>query len=278
MPFQDKNVVLATKHAKEQAIKPIFEQNIGCKVIVPADYDTDQFGTFTGDVERKLPPYEMVFRKAKIAMDSYGFDYGIASEGSFGPHPLLPFSPFHQELLAFVDGQSGLNIIVSEETTDTNYAFFELNKGDSISAYLTQLKFPSHAVMVRELSNNKVIAKGINDYGDLIRSITLAFEISSVIRLESDMRALYNPTRMKIIENLAYNLVGRIKSTCPKCDSWGFGKLRPKGNLPCEYCDMPSQLYQYFSKSCIRCNYFEIQPRPDGLVKAKQTYCQFCNP
>lgn len=276
--FQHKKVVIATKHAKEQVIKPVFEKIIGCNVIVPADYDTDLFGTFTGEIERKLPPNKMVIEKAKIAMDRYGFDYGIASEGSFGPHPLIPFSPLHQELLAFVDRETGLSITVEENTTDTNYAFLELKKGEVIEPYLAQLKFPSHAIIVRALSDNKVIAKGIDSLDELLNSTNKAFEISPVIRLESDMRALYNPTRMKVIEKLAYNLAERIQSTCPRCHSWGFGKLQPKGNLSCEYCEMPTQLYQHYSKSCIQCDYYEMQPRPDGLVKAKQTYCQYCNP
>ena len=175
MHFQHKKIILATKHAKEQAIKPVFEKAIGCKIIVPADYDTDQFGTFTGEVERVLPPEEMVIKKAKTAMNSYGFDYGIASEGSFGPHPLIPFSPLHQELLAFVDRQSGLSVIVTENTTETNYAFHELKRGELIEPHLAQLKFPSHAVIVRELSNNHVIAKGVNSIDELIACTKIGF-------------------------------------------------------------------------------------------------------
>ena len=279
MIFAGNKIILATKHKKEKVIKPIFENNLGCKVIVPTDFDTDEFGTFTGEIERLLPPAEMVIKKAQSAMDKYHVDYAIASEGSFGPHPLIPFSPLNHELLAFVDRKTGLNITVVENTTDTNYGFYEVSKEEPIDAYLEQLKFPSHGIIVRALFPEKVVAKGVHSFEELTKSITLAFNISPEgIRLESDMRAMHNPTRMRVIEKLSFNLVERIKSLCPRCQVYGFGKLVQKGNLPCEYCDMPTQLYNHFNKCCIQCDYFVIQSRTDGLTKAPQTYCQLCNP
>jgi len=50
--FVNRVAVLATMHHKEKVIAPIIEQELGIKVIVPQDFDTDRFGTFTREVKR----------------------------------------------------------------------------------------------------------------------------------------------------------------------------------------------------------------------------------
>ena len=146
--LQGKQIILATKHHKEIVIRPIMEHSLGCQLIVPEDYDTDQFGTFTGEKDRLLPPKEMVLHKARVAMQRFGYRFGIASEGSFGPHPLLPFSPYHEELLAFVDQDNCLEVIVQKVTVETNYAMQEFTIHDSFENYLNQIKFPLHKLLV----------------------------------------------------------------------------------------------------------------------------------
>lgn len=44
--FVNRVAVLATMYHKEKVIAPILEQELGIKVIVPQDFDTDRFGTF----------------------------------------------------------------------------------------------------------------------------------------------------------------------------------------------------------------------------------------
>lgn len=51
--FQGRTAVIANKHKKEQVIAPILEKELGIKIIVPKDIDTDKFGTFTRDIPRK---------------------------------------------------------------------------------------------------------------------------------------------------------------------------------------------------------------------------------
>ena len=50
--FENRRVLLATMHKKETAIAPILEPGLGVKVVVPKDFDTDQFGTFTRNIKR----------------------------------------------------------------------------------------------------------------------------------------------------------------------------------------------------------------------------------
>ncbi len=50
--FKGRTLVLATKHEKEKVMAQILEKELGVKVVVPADFDTDQFGTFTREIKR----------------------------------------------------------------------------------------------------------------------------------------------------------------------------------------------------------------------------------
>ncbi len=42
--YRGNRVFLATKHQKEDVIRPVFEQRLGCSIHVSSLYDTDQFG------------------------------------------------------------------------------------------------------------------------------------------------------------------------------------------------------------------------------------------
>ncbi|MBI2791732.1 MAG: hypothetical protein HYX61_07225 [Gammaproteobacteria bacterium] len=279
MSFDNKKILLATKHNKEKVIKPILEQSLGCQVIVPNDFDTDQFGTFTGEIARILSPKEMVIKKARHAIEQYAFNYAIASEGSFGPHPLIPFAPFNQELLSFIDKENDIEIIVYEHTTETNFATYDLKPTDSYHDFLQQVKFPEHGVIIRALKCNKIIAKGIHEINELRAAMNYAFELSpEMIRIETDMRAMHNPTRMKIIERLSRNLLKRLLSNCAQCGCYGFGELSYHGKLPCELCGGSTEIYQYINEKCIQCDYSLNLPRPDNLTHADSTYCEYCNP
>ena len=116
--YKNKFVILATKHQKEEVIRPSFEAELGCCIHVPTQYDTDLFGTFTGEIPRKLSPYETLIQKAKEAAQQFRYRYAIASEGSFGPHPYLYFAPGDTELMAFVDLDNDLIVAEIEISTD----------------------------------------------------------------------------------------------------------------------------------------------------------------
>ncbi len=278
MNYQNKSVIIATKHEKEKVIAPAFEQQLNCRIVVPDNFDTDQFGTFTGTVTRKGTAYETVLLKAKYAASHYGYDYAIASEGSFGPHPTLHFVPGATELLVFVDLINDLVILESEITTDTNYAYCKLSTPEVDKVFLQKIKFPSHAVVVRAVDSDHIIAKGVMDESTLNQAITAAFSQSSVVQLETDMRAMCNPTRMTVIERLAAQLVERIKTHCPECNTPGFGKRSVQGFLKCRDCESETTLSRYKVLNCLKCDYKELKPRDDQLEFADPMHCPICNP
>ena len=38
-------------HKKEEVISPILEKELGIKIIIPEEFNSDRYGTFTGDIE-----------------------------------------------------------------------------------------------------------------------------------------------------------------------------------------------------------------------------------
>ena len=109
--FQDRIAILGTMHGKERVIAPILAQEIGLKVIVPDNFDTDRFGTFTRDIKRIGTQIETARRKAQQAIELSGYDIGIASEGSFYPYPNLPLVSCNRELILLLDRVHNLEII-----------------------------------------------------------------------------------------------------------------------------------------------------------------------
>ena len=51
--FEGRKLLIATKHKKEIVIAPILEKELGVTCFVAPDLDTDELGTFTGEVERR---------------------------------------------------------------------------------------------------------------------------------------------------------------------------------------------------------------------------------
>jgi hypothetical protein len=61
--FKGRSLLIATKHKKEEVIAPIFERELGVKCFVSADFDTDELGTFSGEIERKFDPITTARKK-----------------------------------------------------------------------------------------------------------------------------------------------------------------------------------------------------------------------
>ena len=99
--FEGRRLVIATKHHKETVIAPLLEQHLGVQCFVPNDFDTDALGTFTGEVARKEDALSTARQKCLLAMQKTNCDLGIASEGSFGPHPSIFMAHADNEFLIF---------------------------------------------------------------------------------------------------------------------------------------------------------------------------------
>jgi hypothetical protein len=120
--------------------------------------------------------------------------------------------------------------------------------------------------------------KGIRDMNTLDMALKTGFQQDQQLLLATDMRAMMNPTRMKILAELAHKLSLRIAQSCPACLTPGFGFKTTEGNLPCSLCGSLTTFYHREVWGCIVCSHQVLQPRRDSLIKADPTYCNYCNP
>lgn len=278
-PFSGETVYFATKHSKEKALAPVLEK-LGLKCI-RADVDTDQFGTFSGEIERAGSVRETLRLKTSAAGKAFpDARFLMASEGSFGPHPLIGFLQSDHEALLFVDRKLKTEIYVEEISTETNHSEIEFGPRDNLQEFLNQIGFPEHGIIVKIKGNKEIVFKDNRTYQAVGQAIIDAFLVSKEpkIILSTDMRANFNPSRMKVIEKAGQKLVDVLNSFCPECQTPGFSISRGIPGLPCEECGQPSRISKDVLWSCVNCNYSIQKERPDGVVKISASDCEYCNP
>ncbi len=277
--FEGRNLLIATKHQKEKIISPVFEKALGVKCIVPPNLDTDLLGTFTGEIERVDHPIETAKKKCRMALELENSDLVVASEGSFGAHPSLFFVQANEETLIFIDRRNDLEIVVNELSLETNFRGTGVHSVTELKSFAMQCNFPSHGLILRKSKNDfSDIVKGIISYETLYRYFDYFISSYGSAFVETDMRAMYNPTRMKVIEKAAIKLVTRINSVCPKCETPGFGVTDTKRGLPCANCYYPTQSILSYIHKCIKCAYSKEEKFPNGKFNEDPMYCDICNP
>jgi len=269
-PYSGQAVALATQHGKARALAPPLLRRLGL-IVEPVCIDTDAFGTFTGTSARTGTASEAALAKARAGMAASGLPLGLASEGSFGPHPWLPFGAGGVETLAFIDAARGLELTLSAVSRRTNFAHLDVADGVDIAPFLARIGFPAHALVVKG-PNGAVLASGVTDMDALAR---LAWPGN---RLETDMRAHLNPTRMAAIRALAGRLAARLACACPACGCPGYGQMDVLRGLPCSSCNQPTQGVMAIIDGCSACGHRETRPRPDGVTAASPATCDWCNP
>ena len=277
--FEGRRLIIATKHKKESVISPLLEKHLGVQCFVPTDFDTDKLGTFTGEIERKNDALTTVRQKCLLAMEKYHCDLGIASEGSFGPHPSIFMAHADDEFLIFIDKKNNLEIIVRELSLDTNFNAATVSSFQNLVDLVNTVGFPEHGII---LKNTKVevpkVVKGIQSWELLEDSFHMLSTDNSQVAVETDMRAMYNPTRMKVIEKAAHKLVEKIKSLCPQCHEPGFGVVYIKSGLPCEWCGSPTNSTKSHIYKCQKCNFEQENMFPNNKKTEDPMFCDYCNP
>lgn len=277
--FLNRNLIIATKHGKEQVIAPLFEKGIGVKCIIEPDLDTDSLGTFTGEVERKDDVLTTVRKKGILAMNELNVDLAIASEGSFGPHPTLFFAHADEEFLLFIDRKNNLEIVVKELSLETNFNADTLNSIDELNAFAQKAKFPSHALILRKSEKEFIgLEKGITTWEKLWKHGNELLLKYGSLYVETDMRAHLNPTRMQVIEKAAQKLLLKVNSLCPNCQTPGFGITAAISGLPCEWCASPTRSVLAHVYCCEKCNFKQEHQFPYGKLVEDPMYCDRCNP
>jgi len=277
--FEGRSIVIATKHKKQLSIAPLLEKELGVNCIVPENLDTDVLGTFCGEIERALSPIDAAKQKCMLAMELTGTDLAVASEGSFGAHPLLYFLPADDELLVLIDKKNGLEITVREVSTKTNYNAKEVSSEEDLLAFAQSALFPGHGLILKDKKEGyTAIAKGIVDAKELLETFRQYMATYGSVYAETDMRAHLNPSRMEVIEETTKKLIAKIKTTCPRCQTPGFGIKEATPGLPCENCKAPTKSTLYHVYACQKCSHTHEAYFPNGKQEEDPTYCDRCNP
>ncbi len=280
--YRGQVAAIATMHGKQRAIAPELRRLAGLEVEIATGIDTDALGTFTGEIQRHGTMLNTARAKARLGIKATGHSIGLGSEGSFGPHPSLPFVAGASELLVLIDIQRGLEVKEFRRTLRTNYAQIAVALGDDMGAFLTHAHFPSHALCAQPVEPRGLahIVKGIIDRGELetvIRKLARQSCTSRVL-LTTDMRAHVNPTRMHMIGRVARRLGVRLARSCPVCGAPGFGLVDIEQGLPCRWCEAPTQVMRAEIHGCARCDYRLHQRERPANARAERSHCQGCNP
>jgi len=277
--FDNRKLVIATKHQKESVIAPLFEKAFNVICFVPESFDTDTLGTFTGEIERKDDPIVTLRNKCLQAMELTNCDLGVASEGSFGSHPTIFFAHADDEFLILIDKKNNFEIVERELTLKTNFNGSEVKTEDDLTEFANRAKFPSHALILRKEKDAKTeIIKGITDWAALKESFHQLVKKGGSAFVETDMRAMFNPTRMEVIENAAIKLIEKIKSVCPSCTTPGFGVTEAKQGLPCSLCGHETRSTLSYIYQCKNCAFSREEMFPLKKTEEDPMFCDMCNP
>lgn len=291
-PYGGETVALATRHGKERVMARALRWGLGAELLHVPSVDTDALGSFCGQVQRRGSALQACMAKAEAAMEQGGTLCAIASEGSFGPHPHLPFLAAGLECVVFLDRRRGLTISEQGLARRTNFAHRLVQvpgpggPDADFQNWLKQVGFPSHALMVRPASSSAShgelvwVEKGLHRWEPLQSAIQRAAAASAegLALVETDMRAHCNPTRMAGIRAVVFRLVRRLATLCPACQAPGWGLVDQRPGLPCGGCGLPTSLMLAQVWGCQICGHQEEKLRPDGLLRADPGQCQWCNP
>jgi hypothetical protein len=282
--FRGRLAVLATMHRKEQVIAPVLEDALGLRVEVLQSVDTDRFGTFTREVPRPGSQRETARLKAQAALAAVPeADFGLASEGSFGPHPWLPWVAGGRELITLVSRVGGLELAGVDLTAETNHGSRLVDSVADALAFAQDIRFPTHAVVVMGVRNGEPdvtngLYKGLMTTEALEAAVRVVLERDGAAHLESDMRAHVNPTRMAAIGRAAQDLVRLALSGCPCCERPGFDIVERLRGLPCAECGLPTRRVRIDIFGCAGCGFREERLPATGTAPASPGECDICNP
>ena len=283
LPYKKTVAVRATIHGKERVIAPVLTEGLGLVVGLAMGVDTDMFGTFSRDVERTGSQLDAA--RAKIAA---GFEYapyarvGIASEGTFGPHPYSPFLALGRELVLLIDRERELELTGYFASEETNFGHAIVSDMDAAIAFAEKSNFPEHGLIVMGCIGEKpepriALIKDIIDYSGLQSAVGQVIAKCGAAFVETDMRAHRNPTRMRAIERAASDLVRRFRSQCPACAHPGFDVTERIPGLPCKWCCEPTNVICLEVLTCQACHHRQERPATNA-TSADPGRCEKCNP
>lgn len=280
--FSGRTLGVATLHGKEQVIGPALMKALRMMGFTAIDgVDTDRFGAFSGEVIRTVGPMDACRAKAKHGAEVSGLDLIIASEGSFGPYPPAPFVPCDEEILVLYDARDDSFFEHRNVSLRTVYGGEQCTGLGQVSSFAERMKFPVHGLVVRANETwapGDVLKKGIKEYDELMAFAHSLIDQHGSCWVETDMRAMMNPTRMEVIAETAERFALELATPCPRCRECWFRITEALPGLPCGSCGWPTESVRAYRRSCRSCGHTTDAPRPDGKHHEEPGHCGNCNP
>lgn len=276
-PYAGREVALLTQHGKEAVIAPVLDVALGCRVRRVAGYDTDRLGTFTRDIPRLGTQLEAARRKARIGMELAGLPLGLASEGAFGPDPMLGRLPWNTELVLFIDAGLGIEVAGLAQQA-TRFAHLLTGDWEAARRFALAQGFPAYHLAVRPAAQDDPrVEKGLGGWAELETAFRRAVALAGngLAFLEHDVRAHVHPARREVIRLATEDLRARLLSRCPACGSPGYWPVARTPGRPCADCGAPTREPRAEIWGCPMCAGREVRPVPGHADPGR---CDFCNP
>ena len=277
--FRRKVLHMVSRHQKQQYIEPVLASRLGfiCKTV--SEVDTDLLGTFSGEVARTLSPVACAREKCKRAREYVNDGYLLASEGSFGPHPTLGWVTAGEEWLLLYDIEEDAELIVRDITLDTCFLGKAIANEQQCLEFLQRVGFPNQGVIVKSSQEqSEIIFKNGSTPEEIVKNMHNMLNEKGNCYIETDMRAMFNPTRQQHLNKLAGLLADKLNSICPDCGWYGFSVTSVERGLPCSWCGTPTNSVSNEIYTCKRCNYHQNKKFPKGIQQEDPQYCNQCNP
>jgi hypothetical protein len=277
--FRGKVLHIVSQHQKQQYLEPVLAGRLGfiCKTVT--EVDTDLLGTFSGEIERSLSPVESAREKCKRAREYVSGGYLLASEGSFGPHPTLGWITAGEEWLLLYDIEEDTELVVRDITLDTCFWREAISNEQQCLDFLQRVGFPNQRVIVKSSQEQpEIIFKNGSTPEEIVQNMHYMLREKGNCYIETDMRAMFNPTRQQHLKQLAQLLADKLNSICPTCGWYGFSVTSVERGLPCSWCGTPTNSVLNEIYTCKRCNCYQHKKFPQGIQQEDPQYCNQCNP
>ncbi|NVO14163.1 MAG: hypothetical protein HXX10_09020 [Rhodoplanes sp.] len=269
-------------HGKERVIAPLLGRFLGLRVETVVGFDTDRFGTFTREVPR--PGSQLDAARAKIAAafaHAPGARVAVASEGSFGPDPIVPFAPLGVEIVLLADRATGIEIVGRFADLEAAWTHSVVTDIAAAVAFADRVGFPAQGVVVAGCEGRLPrpdlgLFKEIGGRADLERAVGAVIARCGAAVVETDMRAHRNPRRMRAIARATVTLIRNVGNRCPRCDRPGLVVTERLPGAPCAACGTPTRVIRAEAATCAGCGH-RIEVRA-GPPTADPGLCDACNP
>ena len=276
--YQGQTVALLTQHGKESLLAPVLQPALGCTIVRAEGYDTDQLGTFSGEVQRPDSQLQTARMKARIGMQLTGARLGLASEGAIVPDPFGGLMPWNIEVLVWLDDEHQLEIVgMAQGPARSQHR--ALRWLPELEKFALEAGFPEHHLILRPQSETDPrVRKGLSDWQALKQAFAACQQESDnqLVYAENDHRAFCNPTRQAMIRRAAEDLRQKILSSCPACTLPGFAITGHTPGLPCRLCGHATRLARSYIWRCSACDH--QQEQATAHTHADPGRCDVCNP